>query len=88
MKFKARIEVRTQRDQIDPESDTIKKSLQELNFQILRVRTAKVYETYFEAASKKEAEATAKLMCVRLLVNPTKDEYELEVEPVGNNAKP
>ncbi len=84
MKFKARIEVRLRREQLDPESETVKKSLLDLGFQLSQVRTAKIYEMILDAASKKEAEASAKLMCARLLVNPTKDDYKLEVEPIGS----
>lgn len=80
--------MKTRKEQTDPESDTIKKSLQDLNFQVSGVRTAKVYETFFDASSKKEAESVARLMCTRLLVNPTKDEYKIEVEPVGNATRP
>ncbi|MCL4518394.1 MAG: phosphoribosylformylglycinamidine synthase subunit PurS [Thaumarchaeota archaeon] len=88
MKFKARIEVRTRKEQTDPESETIKKSLQDLNFQVSSVRTAKVYEISLDASTRKEAEGIARLMCTRLLVNPTKDEYKIEVEPVGNTTRP
>ena len=88
MKFKARIEVRLRRDSLDPESETIKKSLIDLNFQVSQVKVAKVYEIMLEAASKKDAEVLAKTMCSRLLVNPTKDEYSFEVESVGSSANP
>jgi phosphoribosylformylglycinamidine synthase subunit PurS len=87
VKFKATIDVRLRKDHQDPESETIKKSLQDLNFAVAGVRVAKVYEIIIESSSKKDAEATVKAMCSRLLVNPTKDEFEFEVVPVGN-AKP
>lgn len=83
MKFKARIEVRLRKDSTDPESETIKKSLQDLNFQTSQVKVAKVYEITLEAGTKKDAESTVKTMCSRLLVNPSKDEFKFEVEPLG-----
>lgn len=86
MRFKATIKVGLRKQHIDPESETVKKSLFDLNFQVSQVRVSKIYEIVLEAGSKKEAEAIAKAMCVRLLVNPTKDEYDLEVEPVGGSA--
>ncbi|MGI0078393.1 MAG: phosphoribosylformylglycinamidine synthase subunit PurS [Nitrososphaerales archaeon] len=46
---------------------------------------AKVYEMVVEANSKKDAESAARLMCSRLLVNPTKDEYKAEVVEVGGS---
>lgn len=87
MKFRARIEVKLRKEQLDPESETVKKSLFDLGFQLSHVRTAKIYEITLDAGSKKEAEASVKTMCARLLVNPTKDEYRFEVEAVGNAEK-
>ena len=86
MKFRGRVEVRTRRDQIDPESETIRKSLFDLGFQLSQLRTAKLYEIYLDAETKKEAESTVRLMCSRLLVNPVKDDYSVEVEQVGSPA--
>ena len=84
MKFKARIEVRLKRDTTDPQSKTIKKSLQDLSFQVSNVKVAKVYEIAVEASTKKDAEAMVKIMCARMLVNPSKDEFKFEVEPLGS----
>jgi phosphoribosylformylglycinamidine synthase subunit PurS len=80
MKFKARIEVRLRKDLTDPESETVRKSLIDLDFQISEVRISKYYEIVIEADTKKDAEESAKLMCTRLLANPVKDEYSVEVE--------
>ena len=74
------------KDHRDPESETVKRTLQDLNFDVLDVRTRKIYEISVAAESKKEAEATVRSMCTRLLANPTKDEFEFEVEPVGNSS--
>ena len=84
MKFKARIEVELRRDSTDPESETIKKSLFDLNFQVSQVKVSKVYEITLEAGTKKDAESIVRNMCTRLLVNPSKDEFKLEVEPLGS----
>ncbi|MGI0078549.1 MAG: phosphoribosylformylglycinamidine synthase subunit PurS, partial [Nitrososphaerales archaeon] len=51
MKFKARIEVRLRRDEIDPEAETVKKSLIDLNFSVSQIKMAKVYEMVVEANS-------------------------------------
>ena len=85
MKFKARIEISLKRDYLDPESETVKRTLLDLNFPTAAVRTRKVYEIILDARTKKEAEASARAMCSRLLVNPTKDEFEIEVKPVGSS---
>jgi phosphoribosylformylglycinamidine synthase PurS subunit len=84
MKFKARIEISLKRDYLDPESETVKRTLLDLNFPVAEVRTRKVYEIILESGTKRDAEASARTMCSRLLVNPTKDEFEIEVEPVGS----
>ncbi len=87
MRFKARIEVRLRKDEIDPEAETVRKSLVDLNFPVSHVKIAKVYEVAVEANSKKDAESAARTMCSRLLVNPTKDEYKAEVVEVGGSGK-
>ncbi len=85
MKFKARIEISLKRDYLDPESETVKRTLLDLNFPVDGVRTRKVYEIILDSGNKKDAEASVRAMCSRLLVNPTKDEFEIEVEPVGSS---
>ncbi|HZW56052.1 MAG TPA: phosphoribosylformylglycinamidine synthase subunit PurS [Nitrososphaerales archaeon] len=84
--FNARISVRPRKELVDPESETIKKSLIDLNFQIETAKTYRIYEILLNAESKKEAESIAKTMCSRLLVNPVKDNYSIEVEQAENAA--
>ncbi|MHB8566692.1 MAG: phosphoribosylformylglycinamidine synthase subunit PurS [Nitrososphaerales archaeon] len=84
MRFIAKIEVKTGKGQLDPESETVRKALVDLSFQVSYVRAYKGYEIHLEANSKKEAENIAGAMCSRLLVNPTKDDYTLAVEQVGS----
>ncbi|MHB1869040.1 MAG: phosphoribosylformylglycinamidine synthase subunit PurS [Nitrososphaerales archaeon] len=86
MKFKARIEVRPRKDGTDPESETIKESLLDLGFKVSQAKVAKVYEITLEAGTRKDAESIVKTMCTRLLVNPSKDEFKVEVEPLGSRA--
>ena len=84
LKFKARIEVRLRKDSTDPESETIKESLLDLGFKVSQAKVAKIYEITLEAGTKKDAESIVKTMCTRLLVNPSKDEFKIEVEPLGS----
>jgi phosphoribosylformylglycinamidine synthase PurS subunit len=65
---------------IDPEGETIKKSLIDLNFPVSATKLGKLYELHLEAKTKNDAETLARLMCARLLVNPVKDAYEVSVE--------
>ena len=86
MRFKASIEVGL-KDHFDPESETIKKTLLDLNFRVNSVRVLKVYQILLDSATKKEAEATIKKMCSRLLVNPTKDDFHFKVESLDNGSE-
>lgn len=84
MRFKASIEVGLRKDHFDPESETIKKTLLDLNFPVNNVRVLKVYQILLDSGTKKEAETTIKKMCSRLLVNPTKDDFHFKVELAEN----
>jgi phosphoribosylformylglycinamidine synthase subunit PurS len=85
LRFRARIEIGLKKDHVDPESETVKRTLLDLNFPVSNVRTRKTYEIIVDSGSRKDAEAIVRSMCSRLLVNPTKDEFEFEVEPVGSS---
>jgi phosphoribosylformylglycinamidine synthase PurS subunit len=80
LKFRVRVEVKLKRSDLDPEADTVRRSLVDLNFPVSGTRISKVYDITIDAKTKKDAEATAKLMCSRLLANPSKDDYEFDIE--------
>ena len=84
MLFKASIEVGLRKDHFDPEAETIRKTLLDLNFPITHLQVSKMYEIVLDSGSKKEAETIVKKMCTRLLVNPTKDNFHFKVEPLDN----
>lgn len=86
MKFRAIIEVGLKKGIVDPESETVKRTLLDLNFSVLAVRTRKIYEITIESGSEREAESTVRAMCTRLLANPTKDEFNFEVEAIGSSS--
>jgi len=79
MIFQARIEVNLKAGHADPEGETIKGSLRDLNYEIIKVGTAKLYEISLHANSKEEAKAAIDEMCKRLLANPVKDDYKYEI---------
>ncbi|MDA4111449.1 MAG: phosphoribosylformylglycinamidine synthase subunit PurS [Thaumarchaeota archaeon] len=87
MRFRARIEVGLRKDHFDPESETIKKTLLDLNFPVTGLRVVKVYRIFLDCGTKKEAEVIVKSMCSRLLVNPTKDDFNFEVETVDDDSE-
>jgi len=80
MMYRAKIEVRLKPGHSDPEGEMTCQSLGELNYSVKSVSVSKVYEVYFEASSRKEAEKQVDEMCRRLLANPTKDHYRFEIE--------
>ena len=80
MKYRAKVEVRLKPGHSDPEGETTKQSLSELNYPLKSVGVSKVYEIVLEAKSLNEAKKMVDDMCKRLLTNPVKDNYRFEVE--------
>jgi len=79
MRFKAEIKVMLKPGHSDPEGETTARALRELNYPVEGVNVSKVYAVYLEETSKIEARKTADEMCRRLLANPTKDDYQIEI---------
>jgi len=82
MKFHASVEVNLKPGHSDPEGETTKQSLSELNYAVHSVNVSKVYELVFEAKSLAEAKRQVDEMCKRLLANPVKDNYRFEIEEI------
>ncbi len=79
MRFKARAEVKLKPGFFDPEGEATKGALNDLGYRVHAVRVSKVYYIDFEASSLDDAQKLVDEMCRRLLANPTKDVYEVEV---------
>jgi len=82
MKFRAKVEVGLKPRHSDPEGETTKQSLVELNYPIKSVGVSKVYEIVLEARSLSEAKRLVDEVCGRLLTNPVKDNYRSKIEEV------
>jgi len=80
MRYIARVEVSLKPGHSDPEGETTKNSLVELNYPVRDVRVSKVYTILLEASSVRDAERMVEEMCRRLLANPVKDDYKIYVE--------
>lgn len=80
MRYCLRIEVSLKPGHSDPEGETTAQLLKELGYRVQTVNVSKVYSAVLEASSKKEAERKADEICKRLLANPTKDNYTVEIE--------
>jgi phosphoribosylformylglycinamidine synthase PurS subunit len=79
MKYAAKIEVSLKPGHSNPEGETIARLLKELSYQVQNVDVSKVYTVFLEAQSATEAKAKAEEMSKRLLANPTKDNYTINV---------
>ncbi len=80
MKYCAKVEVRLKPGHSDPEGETAKQSLAELNYSVLSVSVGKIYEIALEARSLNAAKKMIDEICRRLLANPIKDNYVFEIE--------
>ena len=80
MKYRLKIEVSLKPGHSDPEGETTADLLKELGYKVKAVNVGKVYSVVLEAVSRKEAQAQAAEMCMRLLANPTKDDYAITVK--------
>ena len=80
MKYVARVEIGLKPGHSDPEGETTKQSLMELNYPVKTVKVRKVYEVHLEALSSEEARRQVEEMCRRLLANPVKDNYKIQIE--------
>jgi phosphoribosylformylglycinamidine synthase len=82
MRFKAFIYVTLKSGYSDPEGDTTAEALRGLGYEVESVRSSKAYEIVFDAQSKPESQDIVDNMCRRLLTNPTKDDYRVELSEI------
>lgn len=82
MKFAARVHVLLKRGYSDPEGETTAKALRGLGYNVLDARVGKVYDLSIEARDEGEAKRIVDEICLRLLANPTKDDYHFELRVI------
>jgi len=82
MRYHARVEVSLKEGYYDPEGETTKDSLLGLKYKVEEVRVSKLFNVVFEAASLASAKSSIEEMSRRLLSNPVKDNYSVEVEKI------
>ncbi|MEM2892690.1 MAG: phosphoribosylformylglycinamidine synthase subunit PurS [Candidatus Bathyarchaeia archaeon] len=83
MKFAARVHVTLKEGYSDPEGETTARALKGLGYRVLDVRVGKVYDLSLEAEDEEDARRLIEEICLRLLANPTKDDYSFELRGVG-----
>lgn len=79
MRFRVKAEVRLKGGHFDPEGDVTAKSLADLGFSVTEAKVSKVYTILLEAKSRGDAKKSVEEMCIKLLANPTKDDFSVEV---------
>jgi phosphoribosylformylglycinamidine synthase len=80
MKYHLKIEISLKPGHSDPEGETTANLLKELGYKVESVNVGKAYDVILEAKSQKEAKTEAAEMCKRLLANPIKDDYNIDIE--------
>ncbi|MFH0860920.1 MAG: phosphoribosylformylglycinamidine synthase subunit PurS [Candidatus Altiarchaeota archaeon] len=80
MEYDVEVRINLKKGVLDAEGETIEKSLKLLGYDVKKVETVKVYRIKIAAKSKKDAEATIKDACEKLLANPVIQEYDIRVE--------
>jgi len=77
---KVRVEVKLKAGFHDPEGATVRSCLHDLGIrQVVSVESGKVYYLYIQVESPDEARKIAELTCNKLLANPVKDVFTVEV---------
>lgn len=79
MKYRVRAEVKLKRGHFDPEGDVTAKSLNDLGFKVAETKVSKAYTIIVDAKSRVDAKRLVEEMCRKLLANPTKDDFYVEV---------
>ncbi|MGQ9515278.1 MAG: phosphoribosylformylglycinamidine synthase subunit PurS [Thermoproteota archaeon] len=80
MRFKAKVEVSLKPGYSDPEGNAAMKSLKELRYDVDSVKVSKVYNIILNSDSIEAARKTLDEMCRRLLANPVRDDYSIQIE--------
>jgi len=79
-KYRAKIEVKFKPGVLDPQGETIKNALVNLNYrQIEAISTGKLFWIDLEAKSAKEARESVREMADKLLANPVIENFEVEI---------
>ena len=78
--YKVKVEVVLRSGHSDPEGDTTAEVLRDLGYPVEGVKVNKIYTITLRASTPGEAEQLADDMARRLLANPTKDIYTIQVE--------
>jgi phosphoribosylformylglycinamidine synthase len=77
--MKVRVLVSLKPGILDPQGKAVEQGLHGFGFQVEQVRIGRMIELEVPAADRAEAEASARAMCEKLLVNPVMEKASIEV---------
>ncbi|MGC8850037.1 MAG: phosphoribosylformylglycinamidine synthase subunit PurS [Candidatus Bathyarchaeia archaeon] len=81
--YRVRVEVSLKPGHSDPEGDATAEALRDLGYPVRGAKVSKVYTIMLDVSSREDAERLAEEVSRRLLANPTKDMYRIQVEEAG-----
>ena len=79
MIYKTKVNIQLKKGILDPESDTIKKTLIQMGYPVMRFATSKTMLVDVDACDADDAIAIVKDMCTKILANPVLHNYSVEV---------
>jgi phosphoribosylformylglycinamidine synthase len=77
--MKVRVLVSLKPGILDPQGKAVEQGLHGFGFQVEQVRIGRLIELEVPASGRDEAEARARAMCDKLLVNPVMEKASIEV---------
>jgi len=80
MNFVAKVEVTLKSGLSDPEGQASAAALKRLGYEVDKVQVGKTYFISLRSESLGEVRKQLDEMCTRLLANPIKDDYKIEVD--------
>ena len=73
----AEVKIKLKKGVADPEGANTKKTLELLGFDVVNVKSVKVFEIHLGTENKDEAKQKVEEMCEKLLANPVIHEYSI-----------
>lgn len=84
--YRVAVRVFPRREILDPQGKAISSALARLGFDsVVDLRAGKSFELELRAADSSAARAEAEEMCRRLLANPIMEDFEVRLDPDGDN---
>lgn len=80
MKWKGEVQVMLKPAVLDPQGETVQRSLNNLGYAVEGVRVGRFMEVYIREESREKAEKKLQEICHRILANPVMEDYTYVLE--------